>query len=111
MNGVFFSSACRKDWISEVSLPPCTTLKFSLRFFTRASSLVTYDGSPSSNWPLSPDSEVLKSEAYLLRFFQSVMSGYFFAIHGGTNQPMTPLFPVCPASTAVFCWVMYFFFR
>src|SRR4029079_838351 len=29
----------------------------------------------------------------------------------GTYQPMMPLLPVSPASTAVFCWVTYFFFR
>ncbi len=34
--------------------------------------------------------------AYLLRFFQSVMSGYSLAIHGGTYQPITPLLPVEP---------------
>src|SRR5215208_6257699 len=35
--------------------------------------------------------------AYLLRFCQSVMSGYFSAIHGGTYQPMMPSLPVLPA--------------
>jgi hypothetical protein len=49
--------------------------------------------------------------AYLLRFFQSVMSGYFFAIHGGTYQPMMPLFLVSPASWTVFCPSTYFFTR
>ena len=36
--------------------------------------------------------------AYLLRFFQSVMSGYLSAIHCGTNQPIRPSLPVLPAS-------------
>ena len=46
---------------------------------------------------MPPDSEVLNIDAYLFRFFQSVMSGYFSAIHGGTYQPMMPLLPVEPA--------------
>ena len=70
------------------------------------SSLVTNDGSPSSSWPLSPDSDVLNRSAYLFRLFQSVMSGYWSAIHGGTNQPMSPSTPVLPASTATFLSVM-----
>src|SRR5919109_4438201 len=97
--------------MSAVSLPAYTTLKFSFRFVVSASSLVLYDGSPSRSWPLLPDSEVLNFDAYLLRFFQSRMSGCALASHGGTYQPMMPLLPVGPASTAVFCWVMYFFFR
>ncbi len=60
---------------------------------------------------MPPDSEVLNIAAYLLRFAESVMSGYCFAIHGGTNHPMTPLLPVGPASRATFWSVMYFFFR
>src|SRR4051795_3590613 len=39
------------------------------------------------------------------------MSGCALASHGGTYQPMRPLLPVWPASTAVFCWSMYFFLR
>ena len=50
------------------SLPLYTTLKFRPRFVIRASSFVTNEGSPARNWPLSPDSEVLKLSAYLLRF-------------------------------------------
>jgi len=78
---------------------------------TSASSFVTYEGSPSSSWPLSPDSDVSNMSEYLLRFFQSVMSGYFSAIHGGTYQPMMPSFPVRPASTTVPWSLMYFLTR
>ena len=78
---------------------------------TSASSLVTYDGSPSSSWPLPPDSEVLNMSAYLFRLCQSRMSGYLSAIHCGTNQPMMPSLPVTPASSTDFCSVMYFFTR
>ena len=59
------------------------------------------DGSPSSSWPLPPDSLVLNIDAYLLRFFQLVMSGYLSAIHGGTYQPIMPSLPVRPASWTV----------
>src|SRR5919198_80584 len=111
MTHFLFFSASRKDWMSAVSLPAYTTLKFSFRFFTSAASFVTYDGSPSRSWPLPPDSEVLKLDAYLLRFFHWRMSGCALASHGGTYQPMMPLLPVGPASTAVFCWSMYFFTR
>jgi len=38
-----FFSALRYAWISAVSLPAYTTLKSSFRFFTSASSLVTYE--------------------------------------------------------------------
>src|SRR3954466_2776545 len=94
--------------MSEASLPAYTTLKFSLRLLTSASSLVTNEGSPSRNWPLSPDSVVLNLSAYLLRLFQSSTSGCSAASHGGTYQPMIPLLPVWPASTAVFSVSMYF---
>ena len=60
---------------------------------------------------MPPDSEVLNRSAYLFRFFQSVMSGYFLAIHGGTYQPMMPSFLVSPASSTVFCSSMYFLTR
>ncbi len=60
---------------------------------------------------MPPDSEVLNNDAYLLRLCQSLRSGYFSTIHGATYQPMTPLTPVDPASTATFWSVMYFFFR
>ena len=49
--------------------------------------------------------------AYLLRFSQLRMSGYFSAIHGGTYQPMMPSLPVRPASTTVPCSSMYFLTR
>ena len=61
---------------------------------------MTKPGSPSSSCPLPPDSEVLNRSEYLFRFFQLVMSGYFFFIHGGTYQPITPVMPMLPASSA-----------
>ena len=61
---------------------------------------MTKPGSPSSSWPLPPDSDVLNIEAYLFRLFQFVMSGYFFFIHGGTYQPICPVMPMLPASWA-----------
>ena len=63
--------------IVAASLPEKTTLKFRSRFVTRASSYWTNEGSLPRNWPLSPDSDVLNRSAYLLRLFQSVMSGCF----------------------------------
>ncbi len=71
-----------------------------------ASSSWTKVGSLSRNWPLSPDSDVLNWSAYLLRLFQSVMSGCSFASHGGTYQPMMPVTPFGPASWATFLSVM-----
>src|SRR4029079_10558690 len=101
-------SAGRNASMSDASLPEYTTLKFRPRLVTSASSLVTNDGSPARNWPLSPDSVVLNWSAYLLRLFQSRTSGCSVASHGGTYQPMIPLLPVWPASTAVFSVSMYF---
>ena len=88
--------------IDAASLPEKTTLKLRPRFAISASSYWTNVGSAPRNWPLSPDSEVLNRSAYLLRLFQSVMSGYLSTIHFGTYQPMIPLTPFGPASTASF---------
>src|SRR5690606_9902730 len=64
-----------------------------------ASSLVVYDGELSRSWPLLPLSAVLNRSVYLLRFFQSVMSGCLSARYFGTNQPMWPTTPRSPPST------------
>src|SRR3954451_11655503 len=111
MTHLWFFSAPRNAWIRAGSLPAYTTLKFSFRFLISASSLVTKDGSPSRNWPCPPDSEVLNWLAYLLRFFQLRTSGCALASHGGTYQPMMPLLPFGPASTAVLLPWMYFLTR
>ena len=47
----------------------------------------------------------------MFRLFQLVMSGCALASHGGTYQPILPLLPVGPRSSATFCSVMYFFSR
>ncbi len=60
---------------------------------------------------MSPDSDVLNWSAYLLRLFQSRMSGCSLASHGGTYQPIWPFTPVEPALTALFCSSMYFLRR
>jgi hypothetical protein len=48
----------------------------------------------------------LNTSAYLLRLFQSRMSGYVSTIHSGTYQPMIPVTPFGPASWATFFSVM-----
>ncbi|CAM5356871.1 hypothetical protein SALBM135S_09512 [Streptomyces alboniger] len=59
------------------------------------------------SWPLLPLSEVRNCSAYLLRFFQSVTSGCFFAKYVGTYQPMCPVTPTSPPGTIVFFSLTY----
>ncbi|CAB4658079.1 unannotated protein [freshwater metagenome] len=99
MNAVLLASAFIKPSTKAASEPEKITLKFNLLAETIFSPIVVYPAGPSNQAPLPPESAVLNRSAYLLRFLESTMSGYFSAIHGATYIPMSPTFPFSPAST------------